>query len=135
MWGKRVVTKAKDRNVTTPTVEQLAESELAKQFGFEFVDEDKVPPPSRGREVDTDRWNAVKVFVTSNESAHGKWLMVKEFDKAGSANSRASIINNDNNKSFPKSEGWEARAETTEKKTDTNPGKSKLYVRYTPVAK
>jgi len=123
----------KDRTVTAPTVEQLAQSELAKQYGFEFVKPEDVPPPSRGREVDTDRWNALKVFVTSNEAAHGQWLMAKEFDKAGSAQAKASAINNDNNKSFPKAEGWEARAEVVEKKTDTIPGKSKLFVRFVPV--
>jgi hypothetical protein len=121
------------KDTTVSNTEALSNTELAKQYGFKFVTEDKVPPPSRGREVDTDRWNAVKTFLTTDERAHGQWAMIKEFDKAGSAQAKASAINNDNNKSFPKTEGWEARAEVTEKKTDEKPGKSRLYVRYTPV--
>jgi hypothetical protein len=124
-------TNRKDNTVSD--TDALSQTELAKKFGFEFVTEDKVPPPSRGREVDTDRWNAVKAFLTSDKRAHGKWVMIKEFNKAGSAQSMASRINNDAFKAFPKTEGWEARAEVTEKKTDDISGKSKLYVRFTPV--
>lgn len=126
-----MTTKPKDKTVT----DVLAESEVVKQFGFEFVEEDQVPPPSRGREVDTDRWNALKTVLTADARAHGKWVMAKEFNKAGSAQNMASRINNDAFKAFPKTEGWEARSEVTEKKTDDVSGKSKLYVRFTPVAK
>lgn len=115
-----------------PTLEELAASEAAKEFGFEFVSGDDVPPPPRKRETDTDRWNAIKVLLKDNPAAHGQWLAVKEMDTAGGAQAKASRINNDYEKSFPKAEGWEARSKVTEKKDETNPGKSVLYLRFNP---
>lgn len=119
---------ARDMSVT----EQLSASETAKQFGFKFVDESDVPPPPRKRDADPERWQAVKTVLTADPRARGVWVMIKEFDKAGGAQAKASRINGDNEKLFPVAEGWEARSKTTVEKTDTEPGKSELYVRYNP---
>lgn len=118
-----------------PTLEELATSESAQEFGFKFVSGDDVPPPPRERESDTERWNAIKVLLKDNPAAHGQWLTVKEYAKAGTAQAKASRINNDYEKSFPKSEGWEARSLVTRKKGENgedDPGTSTLYLRYNP---
>jgi hypothetical protein len=115
--------------------EQLGTSETALKFGFKFVTDDQVPPPPRKRDADPERWSAVQAVLKSDPRAHGQWAMIKEFDKAGSAQAKASRINGDNEKLFPVAEGWEARSVTTVEKTDTEPGKSELYVRYNPKVK
>lgn len=121
-----------------PTLEELANSESAKQFGFKFVSGDDVPPPPRERESDTERWNAIKVLLKDNPATYGQWLIVKEYDKAGTAQAKASRINNDYEKSFPKAEGWEARSLITRKKGENgenDPGTSTLYLRFNPSTK
>lgn len=122
----------------TPTLEELATSESAKQFGFKFVKPDDVPPPPRKKDTDTERWNAIKVLLKDNPSTFGQWLIVKEFEVAGSAPSMASRINGDLVKSFPTAEGWEARSLVTRKKGENgkeDTGSSTLYLRYNPSAK
>lgn len=126
------VTASKDK---APTLEDLTQSESAKEFGFKFVSGEDVPPPPRERESDTERWNAIKVLLKDNPAAHGQWLTVKEYSKAGTAQAKASRINNDYEKSFPKAEGWEARSLVTRKKGENgeeDPGTSTLYLRYNP---
>lgn len=122
----------KDKTVAEVNLADLTNSETAKQFGFKFVSGDEVPPPPREREQDTERWNAVKVFLKETPAAHGQWAMIKEYSKAGTAAAKASRINNDYEKAFPKSEGWEARSQITVKKTDNDPGKSELFIRFVP---
>lgn len=117
---------------TMSNLDQLNASETAAKFGFKFVDETDVPPAPRKKDTDPERWSALKVLLSSDARAYGQWAFVKEFDKAGSAQSMAAAINGDNNKNFPAREGWEARYEVTEKKTDDVTGKSKLFVRFNP---
>lgn len=114
----------------TAGLKELASSATAQQFGFKFVSGEDVPPPPRKKETDTERWNTVKLFLKDNEAAHGQWAMIKLCDKAGSAPSLASRINNDQVKTFPVVEGWEARSKVTRKKTDNDEGESELYIRY-----
>lgn len=126
------VTASKDK---APTLADLTQSESAKEFGFKFVSGEDVPPPPRERESDTERWNAIKVLLKDNPAALGQWLTVKEYNKAGTAQAKASRINNDYEKSFPKVEGWEARSLVTRKKGENgeeDPGTSTLYLRYNP---
>lgn len=118
-----------------PTLDEIAASETAKQFGFKFVKPDEVPPPPRKKDTDTERWNKIKVLLKDNPVTYGQWLIVKEFDVAGSAPSMASRINNDLMKNFPTSEGWEARSKVIRKKGENgedDTGASELYLRYNP---
>lgn len=118
-----------------PTLDELAASEVASQFGFKFVSPEEVPPPPRKKDTDTERWNAIKVLLKDNPATYGQWLIVKEFDVAGSAPSMASRINGGLVKNFPGEEGWEARSLVTRKKGDNgkdDAGTSTLYLRYNP---
>jgi hypothetical protein len=118
-----------------PTLEEIAASDTAQQFGFKLVSADDVPPPPRKKDTDTERWNAIKVLLKDNPAAHGQWLIVKEFEVAGSAPSMASRINGDLVKTFPTSEGWEARSLVTRKKGENgkdDTGASTLYLRFNP---
>lgn len=126
------MTPTKRNENPVSTLEQLNASETAAKFGFTFVSEEEVPPAPRKKQTDPERWSALKVLLSTDSRAFGQWAFVKEFDKAGSAQAMAAAINGDNNKNFPASEGWEARYEVTEKKTDTIPGVSKLFVRFNP---
>lgn len=119
----------------TEVLAELSSSETAKQFGIVFVAEDSVPAKPKTKDTDPERWTAVKTILENDSRAHGQWAMIKEFDKAGSAQAKAAAINGDNNKLFKASDGWEARYEVVEKKTESVDGKSKLYIRYTPVVK
>lgn len=119
----------------TEVLAELSASETAKQFGIVFVPEDSVPAKPKTKDTDPERWTAVKAILENDSRAHGQWAMIKEYDKAGSAQAKAAAINADNNKLFKASEGWEARYEVIEKKTENVDGKSKLYIRYTPVVK
>lgn len=122
----------RSKDAVVSVTEALNNEDLAKKFGFRFVTGDDVPPPPKSKESNTERWNAVKVWLTKDERAHNEWVMIKEFDTAGGAAAKASRINNDYEKSFPKAEGWEARSDTTVKKDGDNPGKSELFIRYVP---
>lgn len=118
--------------VPMSVTEALNNEELSKKFGFRFVTEDEVPPAPKSKESNTERWSAIKTFLVNDKRAHEQWVMIKEFDTAGGAAAKASRINNDYEKSFPKAEGWEARSEVKEKKDGDNPGKSELFVQYVP---
>jgi len=105
----------------------MTEVAPSNQFGFEFIDDDKVPDAPQKRDIDKDRWQAVKVILVDKP---GKWLKAKEYESAQGAQTKASQINNNSTKIFPADKGWEARTEVVRKadpKKDDK-GASVLYL-------
>jgi hypothetical protein len=101
------------------------------QFGFEFIDETEVPDAPQKRDVDKERWEAVKMIL---EDKPGQWLKAKEYETAQGAQTKASQINNGSTKIFPSEKGWEARVKVTKKADpkEDDKGNSVLYLRYNP---
>lgn len=119
----------------TATAPETETTSPKNAFGFVFIEEDKVPPPPRKRDVDTERWATLKLLL---EEHPNKWVLAKEYDSAQGAQSKASQINNDNTKEFLASEGWEARSEVNRKvgkNGENDKGISSLYLCFKGEAK